>query len=421
MTLRPYLFVLICSCIFNIQNLVGQSVLNTHYLEEIATVLSVRSEILNEDRTVWVQVPENYNPESSLRYPVVYVLDGDVRMSTLATVYENYWGHFLPKMILVGISNGKNRVRDLTPTAIRERNGGPMNMETGGAEKFTDFIEQELIPYIDSNYKTTPYRTLIGHSFAGLFVGNMLLEHPYLFNNYLAIDPSLDWDNQYMLKRADTVFSKRDFKGKSLFVSLGAEQLHMMDSGVTLENVHEDKTEFSLFARSILEFSELAKQNAKGLTFFNQVYPNELHGTVPLPSMRDGLVSIFSWYQFKNPPKYNNPETPLNELKIMIEEQEKVLSEKFGYNVPPMIEEMLVGYGFMFMQTGQIEKASHFFKLGVKHYPESEMTHVSLAEFYESQGDFSNAITQLHRANEIGGVDQYAEKIQELKSKKSDK
>ena len=57
-----------------------------------------------------------------------------------------------------------------------------MNNESGGAETFTKFIEEELIPYIDSKYPTMPYRTLIGHSYAGLFTINMLLNHKHLFS-----------------------------------------------------------------------------------------------------------------------------------------------------------------------------------------------------------------------------------------------
>lgn len=105
-------------------------------------------------------------------------------------------------MILVGISNQDHRTRDLTTSQISNRNGAPMNEETGGAETFLSFIEKELIPEIDKSYATTGYKTLIGHSYAGLFTINALIKHPHVFNNYIAIDPSLDWDNQKLLKQA---------------------------------------------------------------------------------------------------------------------------------------------------------------------------------------------------------------------------
>ena len=105
-------------------------------------------------------------------------------------------------MILVGISNRNNRTRDLTTSQIKMRRGASMDQDTGGADKFTHFIAEELMPHIDSKYPTAPYRTLIGHSYAGLFTINVLINHSHLFNNYIAIDPSLDWDSQKLLKQA---------------------------------------------------------------------------------------------------------------------------------------------------------------------------------------------------------------------------
>ena len=79
---------------------------------------------------------------------------------------------------------------------------------------------------------------------------------------------------------------------------------------ITINNIMEDASEFTLFARSIIEFSQLAKsQNQNGLNFSWKIYQEDLHGTVPLPSMRDGLIYVFKWYQFKSPQKYNNPDT----------------------------------------------------------------------------------------------------------------
>ena len=126
-------------------------------------------------------------------------------------------------------------------------------------QNFTKFIEEDLIPYIDNKFPTTPYRTLIGHSYAGLFVINALINHPHLFENYLAIDPSIEWDNQKLLKEAKVKLKSESFKGKSLFVSLAAEQLHKMDEKVTIDNIMEDTTEFTLFARSIIDFSNFTE------------------------------------------------------------------------------------------------------------------------------------------------------------------
>ena len=380
---------------------------------------SLYSNVLEESRDFWVKLPENYNSKSGAKYPVIYLLDGFSLQSTLEVVYDNYMGHYLPPMILVGIANRNHRTRDLTTSQTKMWQGDEMNPETGGADKFTEFIEKELIPYIDKTFPTTNYRTLIGHSYAGLFTINMLVNHRELFQNYIAIDPSLDWDDMKLLKQAKKSLASESYKGKSLFVSLAAEQLHMMDETVTFENLMENTSEFTLFPRSIVEFSKFAESHKEsGLNFSWKVYPEDLHGTVPMPSMMDGLVFLFDWFQYKTPPKYNNPETSVKELKSLLKTQGEINSQNLGYPSPPLVEEMLIGYGFMFMDTEQPKKAVLFFEKAIEFYPKSTMGYEMLADYYEGEGKTKEALKYLEQANEISGDDSYSERIEALKAKK---
>jgi predicted alpha/beta superfamily hydrolase len=379
---------------------------------------SIFSKTLSESRDFWVRLPDNFQPDNDEKYAVIYLMDGFSLESTLEAVYGNYWGHYLPHMILVGVSNRKNRTRDLTTSQIKMRRGSAFDYETGGAETFTKFMEEELIPYIDSKYPTMNYRTLIGHSYAGLFTINMLVNHKHLFQNYIAIDPSLDWDDQKLLKQAKQKLSTESYEGKSLFVSLAAEQLHMWNEEINMENIMDDSSEFTLFARSIIEFSNYTKsQKQNGLNFSWKVYNEDLHGTVPLPSIRDGLIFLFEWYQFKSPQKYNNPETSIEELVSLLKVQEQIYTEHFGVPTAPMIDEMLNGYGYMNMQMGQPEKAFMFFEMNIKYNPTSANAYDSMAEYYESQNDKENALKYLDKAYELSGDDYYKERIEALNKK----
>ncbi|MGB1184471.1 MAG: alpha/beta hydrolase-fold protein [Schleiferiaceae bacterium] len=377
------------------------------------TVDSLFSNTLNESRDFWVRLPDNYQPGNDEKYAVVYLMDGFSLESTLEAVYGNYWGHYLPHMILVGVSNRENRTRDLTTSEMKTRRGSAFHYETGGAETFTRFMEEELIPHIDSTYPTIAYRTLIGHSHAGQFAINMLVNHAHLFQNYIAIDPTLDWDHQKLLKQAKDKFQTGDYEGKSLFVSLAAEMLNMQDESVTMDNVMSDSSEFSLPARSIVEFSQLAESQNQ-LNFAWKAYPEDLHGTVPLPSMRDGLIFLFDWYQFKSPQKYNNPETPVEELVTLLKEQERIYTEHFGVPTAPMVDEMLNGYGYMNLQMGQPEKAFMFFEMNIKQNPNNANAYDSMAEYYESQNDKENALKYLKKAFELSGNDYHKERIEAL-------
>lgn len=416
MRLNKFLIIMMALLFSSHQQLLAQSIPNQSILPEAEIIDSIFSRTLNEYREFWVKLPEGYNSNEASKYPVVYLLDGFSLKNTLETVYDNYWGHYIPHMILVGVSNRTNRTRDLTISQIKTRNGGAVNSETGGAEHFSQFINNELIPYVDSKYATSSYRTLIGHSYGGLFTINMLLNYGDLFKNYIAIDPSLDWDGQKLLKLAKQKMVTENYKGKSLFVSLAAEQLHMHNEKITIDNVMDDTSEFSLFPRSIIEFSNLAvshKQNE--LNFSWKVYPEDLHGTVPLPSMRDGLVFLFNWYQFKSPQKYNDPETSIVELKGLLKRQEEIYTEHFGCPTPPMVEEMLNGYGYMNMQMGQPAKAFLFFKMNIDYYPNSANAYDSMADYYQSQKDNVNALKYASKAYDICGSDYYKNRMEAFK------
>jgi len=385
--------------------------------KDFDVVDSLYSKTLDSYRDFWVKLPDNYNPKSKAKYPVVYLLDGFSLKQNLETVYDNYWGHYMPHMILVGISNREQRTRDLTISKVESHHGGAMQTESGGAEQFTAFIENELMTHIDKTYPTTPYRTLIGHSYAGLFTLHVLLNHAHLFTNYIAIDPSIEWDNQKLLVEAKEKLTTQNFEGKGLFVALAAEQLHMQDGSVTIDNLMEDTSEFSLFSRSIAEFSQVAAAHQQnGLAFKWKVYPEDLHGTVPLPAMRDGLISLFEWYQFKTPQQYNNPETSVADLSVLLDNQEAIYNKNFGYKTPPMVEELLNGYGYMNLQMEQPEKAFLFFTMAIKYYPERANSYDAMADYYTAQNNTNKAIEYVEKAYKLSGSDYYKKKLATLKN-----
>jgi predicted alpha/beta superfamily hydrolase len=165
-----------------------------------ADIVTIHSKVLNDDRKIQIYSPalSNWDKFQGLSLPVLYLLDGDaltgVAVSELNYLSTSYY--ILPPMIVVGISNyDHDRLHDLTPSVPKNGFGGVnSNNAFGGADKFIDFISSEVFPYIDSHYKTEPFRILVGHSMGGLLAFHCLVNHPSLFNAYIAISPSLWWD-----------------------------------------------------------------------------------------------------------------------------------------------------------------------------------------------------------------------------------
>ena len=170
--------------------------------QESAERFTLTSKILGEPRTISVRLPASYRT-TERRYPVVYLTDGDAHLGhTAATMEFLAREGRMPESIAVAVVN-TDRQRDLSPTKVADRPGA-----TGGADRFLDFFEKELIPEIESRYRTAAYRVFGGHSLGGLFALHGLFTRPKLFDAWIAVSPAFFWDNRYLLRRGAEFFVK---------------------------------------------------------------------------------------------------------------------------------------------------------------------------------------------------------------------
>lgn len=405
--------------IFFQQFLIAQINSNQQFLQKVGVLDSLYSKSLEEYRKLFIQLPTDYQENGNKRYPVAFILDGEVFLPIVNNVQSFYNGGFTPEMVLIGISNAHNRTRDLTTSKVKEKYGMPFNEENGKAESFSHFIETELIPFVENKYPVTSFRTLIGHSYGGLFTIYTLLNHPQLFSNYIAIDPSLDWDNQQLLTTAQDKLARNNYKGKSLFMSLNG-QLHMSNPQITIDNVMQDTSDFTLFARSNIAFSNMVKHNKNnGLAYEWKFYQRDLHGTIPFPSMMDALIFDFEWYQMENTDKFNYPDTPKEELFDIVIYRANKLKNYFGYSVPPYPIDLLNALGYMSLDMQQFDKSKMFFEFAIKFYPNNANAYDSMADYYERTDDYKNALKYVIKAFEISREAYHEERIEELKEKKN--
>lgn len=192
----------------------------------LGVVDTVHSTILQEKRVLNIYLPAGYHPDSAARYPVIYLLDGSadedfIHVAGLVQFCNFPWVNILPPSIVVGIANTQRR-RDLTlPTSIaRDKKDYP---ESGGSAAFIRFIETELQPYIEQQYKTNGTKMLIGQSLGGLLATEILFTQPQLFTHYCIVSPSLWWDNQSLLKRKAAVLQAGAQRPQKIFIAVGKE------------------------------------------------------------------------------------------------------------------------------------------------------------------------------------------------------
>src|SRR4026208_2585481 len=185
---------------------------------------SIKSTVLGEDRIILVRTPVGYET-NKVSYPVLYMTDGDAHMGHTASTIEFLTQNGrISDLIVVGVTN-TDRTRDLTPAKSSAKNpAGELQFPTsGGADNFLKFFETELIPEIEKEYRVQPYRIFAGHSLGGLFAILAMISKPGLFNSYVAVSPSLQWENGEALKRAEDFLKKQKEMKLTLFVSIGDE------------------------------------------------------------------------------------------------------------------------------------------------------------------------------------------------------
>ncbi len=373
---------------------------------------SLESKILKEQRKIWVYTP----PDTTRKYPLVVLLDGDGHYSSvvgmiqqLSTVNGNT---ILPEMVIVAIPN-TDRTRDLTPTHVAVAFGDSTFVKTsGGADNFAMFMRDELFPYVEKKYPVTSYRTLIGHSFGGLFAINTIVHHPDMFSNYLAIDPSMWWDERKLTTQALEAFSKNDYTNKNLFVAVA----NTMNEGQTLESVKNDTAEATAHIRSIMHFNEQVQKLKNGLGFSSKYYGDDDHSSVPLIATYDGLRGFFHWYNMKAFNKYfdkASTATP-QEMISHIKQHYENISKHYGYTQLPAEGSVnSMGYGFMFNKMP--EKAFACFELNIQNYPKSANAHDSMGDYYLSVKDTVHAKEYFNKALAIQPLDYTKDKLSKLK------
>jgi predicted alpha/beta superfamily hydrolase len=221
---------------------------------------TIDSALLGEQRRINVYIPAGVAPGTPL--PVLYMPDGGLLEDFLhvAGLLQVGAGNLTTRpFLLVGIENTERR-RDLTgPTSNpKDRSIAP---RVGGSGQFRNFIRHELMPEVAKRYRIGAERAIVGESLAGLFVVETLLLEPDLFDTYIAIDPSLWWNDGGLLKGpAPGAASKPHVK--TLYVAASAD------------------------ARASLEGAGMATVFGKlpGLQFHYEAWPGETHATIYHPA-----------------------------------------------------------------------------------------------------------------------------------------
>lgn len=259
----------------------------------MGTTVTLYSNILKQEREIWINIPDNYNSSSLTNCPVLYLLDAEGNFNTITQeireLKKRNNTENLAKLIIVGIRN-INRIHDLTPSNDPEPSKSSflpitdsLFQTSGGGDNFVFFIKDELIPYIDSLYQPSAVRIFAGHSLGGLLVLHTLINYTDVFTGYIALDPSIWWDKQKIITQTKRALTEKDFKGVSLFLA---------NSNSAKKNARKYQTENLgnpyLIQLELKNSFERNKQN--NLKFVWNFYKYETHSSITKKAFFDGLV-----------------------------------------------------------------------------------------------------------------------------------
>lgn len=246
------------------------------------------SKINGQTYPIFVALPGSYFT-SNQTYPVVYMLDAYSSFGILTQMARLLASSKeVPEVIIVGISSEGgskefiyNRARDFTPTNIPVEKlpeaARSMTPVSGGAEKFLGFIKEELIPFVESKFRFTPDdRTLVGHSYGGLFGFYTLFKQPNLFKRYVMISPALIWDDGFILKLEENYFKKNKSLDAIVYTTIGS-----LDTPVLVD----------AWKRTVAIIKEHSFEN---LNLKTEVAENETHYSIIPFIATHGLKSVFS-------------------------------------------------------------------------------------------------------------------------------
>ncbi len=356
----------------------------------IGQVDSLWSGTLEENRPYLVYTPPSYGDTTAApqRYPVLYLLDGDAHFHSVSGLLQILGTgvngtYAVPEMILVAIPN-TDRTRDLTPTHTDigfDGEPAPALESSGGGPAFLTFLKDELIPHIDSEYRTMPYRVFVGHSLGGIMALDALYTIPETFNAYVAIDPSLWWDNRVLLLKARDYFSSADLSRKTLYVA----QANTNNPADTARNLHFE---------SITQFNEIMRAyDRSGVRYGFRYYDRDDHGSVPMIAEYDALRFIFDGY--------GAPLQQIMEEPARLTEHFRTVSDKLGEDFQPS-EGMVRLLSQVAFQV-DTAKALAFGEIRTDLYPESWRARDFLGDLWAAKGDTEKARTYYQQALRLGG------------------
>ncbi|MED5354376.1 MAG: alpha/beta hydrolase-fold protein [Bacteroidota bacterium] len=340
----------------------------------------IYSDKLSAEREITIQLPREYNLDQEKRYPVFIVFDGDYLFEIVSgnVDYMSFWGD-IPEAIVVGINQIDSRYNDTS--VVDNINFTPIS----STANFFEFVSQELIPYINKNYRTTNYRVAVGHERTANFINFFLIRKVPIMNGYIAVSPKYtkkmkEYLAQYLISSSQNIY-------------------------YYLSTSNED---FQSISENVLDFNQrLDSLNNENIHYKFQNLAIPSHYTLPAYTIPYSIEDMFSIYKDINRIEYDSIILKLETSPVKyLEEKYEKIKNHFG-----VIKEMSINDFIAVEQYIDEKEKFRFFKdlakLATSKYRETILPSYYMGRFYEETGDAEKAMhiyRSAYNMDDIAGI-----------------
>lgn len=340
----------------------------------------IYSDKLSAEREITIQLPRDYNLDEEKRYPVFIVFDGDYLFEIVSgnVDYMSFWGD-IPEAIVVGINQIDSRYNDTS--VVDNINFTPIS----STANFFEFVSQELIPYINKNYRTTNFRVAVGHERTANFINFFLIKKVPIMNGYIAVSPKYtkkmkEYLAQYLISSSQNIY------------------YYLSTSNEDFQSISEDVLDFNQ------RLDSLNNENIH-YKFQNLVIPS--HYTLPAYTIPYSIEDMFSIYKDINRIEYDSIILKLETSPVKyLEEKYEKIKNHFG-----VIKEMSINDFIAVEQYIDEKEKFHFFKdlakLATSKYRETILPSYYMGRFYEETGDTEKAMhiyRSAYNMDDVAGI-----------------
>ncbi|WP_299888016.1 alpha/beta hydrolase-fold protein [uncultured Lacinutrix sp.] len=347
------------------------SVFTAHAQDKLEIEHTINSKVFGKERKVKVLLPKSYSKDSTATYAVTYVLDAqhkvfwDAAKGNIGYMVYNY--SVIP-MIVVGV--------------VSDNRGSEFNPESS---KLKEHFKKEIFPFIEKNYRTDGFKTIIGHSWGGAFVGNTLFsDNRDMFDAYIGISPSFGDTDNIIVKNADTLLKNKTDFGKYLYFSHG--------------DVGRREAEFGGYVNTI--DSLIKKYPNNTIAWQPRLIERVGHWQIVGPSICDGLISMSRNYFADQKVIEDFSKISKNNLKQRIDDFYDDKEKVFGY-----VHKASAGYlNFIandFRDRDDYETALAIYNMALDKKPNSVRVYVNLCDIYDKMGDKKVAKTFFKKTQKL--------------------